>query len=141
MTTAHHRARAAYGRGAETLPPARQIVILYDAAIACLGEARQAAEQHRIEDRWRAAGRARAIVEALKGCLDFERGGEIAPLLDRLYGYLLHRMLAIDLHNEAAACDEVAARLAELRDAWAGVAGSVATPAVAPMAATAPLTA
>lgn len=127
MTPVQSRARAAYGRGAETLPPGRQIVLLYDAATARLTEAGSAAREGRIEDRWRAVGKARAIVEALRSCLDFERGGTVAPLLDGLYAYFLRRMQDIDLRNDAAACDEIAARLVELRVAWSTIGDGTST--------------
>lgn len=131
MTPAQSRARAAYGRGAETLPPGRQIVLLYDAATARLAEAGSAARDGRIEDRWRAVGKARTIVEALQGCLDFERGGAVAPLLDGLYAYFLRRMQDIDLRNDAAACDEIAARLGELRAAWSTIGEGSAVSSIA----------
>lgn len=135
MSMAQSRARAAYGRGAETLPPGRQIVLLYDAAIARIDEAGRAVREHRIEDRWRAVAKARRIVEALQACLDFEHGGTIAPMLDRIYGYLLRRMIDIDVTNDEAGCKEVADRLRELREAWAEIENTRVGPAPTPEAA------
>ena len=62
--------------------------------------------------------KAAAIVDALHACLDFERGGDIARLLDRLYIYVGLRLQAINTANDPALCDEVIARLGDLREAW-----------------------
>jgi flagellar protein FliS len=125
MTNARVRATAAYGQAARTIPPALQVVMLYDGAIGRLREARRAVEERRVEDRYRAVEKAAAIVDALHACLDRERGGEVAALLDRLYTYASVRMQLINTHNDAGVCDELVARLTELRDAWRGIAEGV----------------
>ena len=122
MTNARVRATAAYGQAARTMPPALQIVMLYDGAIGRLREARRAVEEGRVEDRYRAVEKAAAIVDALHACLDMERGGEVAALLDRLYTYASVRMQLINTRNDVGVCDELAARLTELRDAWRAIA-------------------
>ena len=128
MTLAHTRARAAYGRAAETLPPVRQVLMLYDGVMARLHEARRAIEAGRIEERHAAVTKAAAIVDGLHACLDFDRGGAIAPLLDRLYAHVALRLQAINVSNDPRICDEVAGHLGELRAAWAVIAqGGAAT--------------
>ncbi len=121
----HHRAVAAYGQAAETIPPLRQIVMLYDGAILRLQEAKRAIAEDRIEDRHRAVSKAAAIVEALQGCLDFERGGELATHLDRFYTYVGFRMRQIDVRNDATICDELIARLGEMRGSWEAIENGV----------------
>jgi flagellar protein FliS len=112
----------AYGQAAETMAPARQIVLLYDGAIRRIREARHAIEARRINDRYAALAKATAIIEGLQGCLDLERGGAIARNLDQLYTYLVLRMTRINLEDDVAICDELTARLSELRDSWARIA-------------------
>ena len=116
------RVTTAYGQAAETLAPARQIVLLYDGAIRRIKEARHAIEARRINDRYQALAKATAIVEGLQGCLDLEHGGIIARNLDQLYTYLVLRLQRINLENDVAICDELTARLSELRDSWARIA-------------------
>src|SRR5690349_12953042 len=116
------RAAAAYGRAAQTIPPVRQIVMLYDGALGRLREARQALVEGRIEDRFRAVQKASAIIDGLHACLDFERGGEIAPLLDRMYGYIGLRLQQINIRQDPAIRDELIGHLGELRRAWNTVA-------------------
>ncbi len=117
----HHRAAAAYGQAAQTIPPLRQIVMLYEGAILRLQEARQAILDDRIEDRHRAVSKAAAIVDALHGCLDFEAGGEVATHLDRFYTYVSFRIRQIDIANDVSICDELIARLGEMRGSWAAL--------------------
>ena len=52
------RAVSAYGQAARTLPPARQIVLLYDGALRRLREAREALVEGRVGERWRAVQKA-----------------------------------------------------------------------------------
>ncbi len=122
-------AASVYSRAVDTIPPIRQVVLLYDAAMRRVREARRAIAEGRIEDRFRAVERATAIVEALHQCLDFDRGGEIAALLDRYYTYLHFRLQAINMRNDPAICDEVLERLAEMRASWAKIAGFEEEPA------------
>lgn len=112
----------AYNAAAGTLSPAHRIVMLLDGAIGFLARARAAIADGRIEDRHRMVLKARAIVDALQACLDLDQGGAVAANLDRLYTYLSFRMSLIDLRNDPEICLEVAARLAEMREAWATLA-------------------
>jgi flagellar secretion chaperone FliS len=114
------RAATAY-RDADTQPPARQIVLLHESAIRRLEAARVAIAERRIEARFQLVMKAHAIVAALQSCLDFEQGGEIAPMLDRLYSHMLDRLTAINLQNDPAICGELIALLGRLRDGWAAI--------------------
>jgi flagellar protein FliS len=104
------RAMSAYGQAAETLAPARQIVLLYDGAIRRTKEARRAIESRRVNERFIAIEKATAIIEALHACLDYERGGEIARNLDRLYTYVVVRLQRANLTDDGSICDEVVER-------------------------------
>ena len=115
------RAAAAYGR-AEHQSPARQVALLCARAIRYLGEARAATEERRIEARFAAVTQAHTIGGGLRACLDFTHGGEIAPLLDRLYAYLLGRLTQINLRDDPAICDEAIGLLTRMRDGWAEIA-------------------
>jgi flagellar secretion chaperone FliS len=124
---AMRRAINAYGQASATLAPAQQIVLLYEGAIRRIKEARSAILARRIDERCRAVQKATAIVEGLQSCLDHERGGEIARNLDRLYTHMTFRLQRINLTNDPAICDEVIARLEQLRGAWAQLAAGTAT--------------
>jgi flagellar protein FliS len=116
------RALSAYGQAAETLAPLRQIVLLYDGAIRRIKEARLAIELRSVKDRHTAVQKASAIIDALHAALDHERGGEIAAQLDKIYTYVGFRLQRINLDSDPAICDELVARLGELRASWARIA-------------------
>jgi flagellar protein FliS len=124
MSPMQQRARAmtAYQTAALTVTPARAIVMLYDGAVQRLQQAGRAITEGRIEERYRLVGKAHAIVHGLQCQLDFAAGGEVALLLDRYYAYLLHRMTQINVRNDPAICDEVIARLRDMRASWAAIA-------------------
>jgi len=76
------------------------------------GETQQKGEQIR---------KAVALLDGLRGSLNTEAGGDIAANLDALYDYMGRRLVEANAHNQTALLDEVAALLAEIRDAWEGV--------------------
>ncbi len=125
------RAVSAYGQAAETLAPARQIVLLYDGAIRRIREAREAIERRAFKERYLAVSKAAAIIDALHACLDHQRGGEIASNLDRLYTHFAMRLQHINLKDDPQICDELVARLGELRASWAEIAEAGASPGTA----------
>ena len=134
---AMQRAMTAYGQAAETLAPAKQVVMLYDGAIRRIREARAAVEAGRVGDRAVALGKATAIIDALAACLDHERGGEIAANLDRIYTYVSFRLQRVNLTDDVAICDQLTELLTELRQSWAKLAEGGSASAT-PAAATAP---
>ena len=86
----------------------------------------------RIADRCLAVRKATAIIEGLQSCLDHARGGEIARNLDRIYTHVIFRLQRINLTDDPAICDEVIARLDQLRAAWAQLAGGAPAAAERP---------
>lgn len=130
-----NQAMSAYGRAANTMPALQQVVLLYDGAIARIRETKTAIERSHVQERFTAASKAAAIVEALAASLDHDRGGVIAANLDRLYGDVAFRLHALALEPDPSICDVLAGRLQELRDAWAQLA---ARPADGALQGTAP---
>ncbi len=63
-------------------------------------------------------GKAIALIDGLRGALNMDAGGDIAGNLEALYEYMNRRLVEANASNETAALDEVAALLAEIRDAW-----------------------
>lgn len=118
------KALNAYGQAEETIPPAKQIVMLYDGVLRHIANARSAVVDRRINDRFTAVQKATLILEALQSCLDHEQGGDIAPQLDRLYNHYIFRLQAINVQDDPAICDELSAQIGELRESWATLAKS-----------------
>lgn len=118
------KALNAYGQAEETIPPAKQIVMLYDGVLRHIANARSAVLERRINDRFMAVQKATLILEALQSCLDHDNGGDIAPQLDRLYNHYIFRLQAINVEDDPAICDQLAAQIGELRESWATLAKS-----------------
>lgn len=133
--TALQKAMNAYGQAVDTIPPAKQIVMLYDGILRHIANAQKAIADRRVNERFIAVQKATLILEALQGCLDHEKGGEIAPQLDRLYTHYIFRLQAINIENDPAICDELAGQIGELRASWATLATQGASPS-APVTAT-----
>ena len=62
--------------------------------------------------------RALAILHALQSCLDFEKGGEVAENLFRLYEFARQQLLASFRSGTAERISLAITSLTEIRDAW-----------------------
>lgn len=112
-------ARVGVETGVESSDPRRLVVMLYDGALACIGEARAHLARGDIPAKGIAIGRAmRILQEGLEASLDRSAGGDIARQLADLYEYIARRLLIANLRNDQASLDEAARLLAELRGAW-----------------------
>ena len=94
------------------------IVLLYDSAIQAIELAGDGIARSHQPDKARFLGRAVAIVGELSSVLDFERGGEIAKSLYRLYDYMLSELTQANLRNDADRLNGPLRCLKELRGAW-----------------------
>lgn len=102
-----------------TATPLGLVIMLYDGAISFISKAEDAA---RSGDWERASGllrRAQDIVYELMGCLDMDKGGQIAVNLFRLYEYMGYRLVQAQIRRDAAPAAEVREHLSSLRQAWA----------------------
>jgi flagellar protein FliS len=135
MVTSH--AAQAYARigletGVAAASPQRLIVMLYDGAIAGIGEARSHMVEGRTAAKGRALGKTISIIdEGLKAALDTSQGGAIAQQLMDLYDYIGRRLLLANLRSDVALLDEASRLLTELRGAWASLAERQPAPAAA----------
>lgn len=111
----------AYNLATQTVPKTRQVVMLYDGAIRFMKQARQAVEENRIEDRFNLLMKVSEVLIGLQGCLDFENGGEIAPILYDYYSSLDARILYVQRTNDLKILDSVIAELKQMRGAWGNV--------------------
>lgn len=94
------------------------IVLLYDSAIQSLELAREAILTNNYKDKARFLDRSMAIVGELSSVLDFERGGEIAVSLHRLYDYMVQQCIQANLRHNGKHLDGPIRCLSTLRDGW-----------------------
>jgi len=62
--------------------------------------------------------RASRIVVGLQAALDLDKGGDLATNLNELYGYIVRRLLHVNIHNDLTALEEVHGLISEVREAW-----------------------
>ncbi|MDW8051969.1 MAG: flagellar export chaperone FliS [Armatimonadota bacterium] len=102
----------------ETASPVRLIVMLYDGAIRFINEAAYAIRQRDYETKNAKIQRAQRILTELICSLDFEKGGEIARNLYRLYNYMYNQLIEANIEDSYERLEHVVNLLSELREAW-----------------------
>jgi len=110
---------------------AQIVVLLYDAAVQSIELARRGIDTQNLQDKGRFLGRAISIVGELNSVLDFERGGEIALSLHRIYEYILTELLAANARNNTHHLDGPLRCLTTLREGWREVAAQQQAPLAA----------
>lgn len=101
-----------------TASPARLVGMMYEKAITLLKLAIKAIEAGDIQARHNANARAIEIIEHLSMTLDTEKGGKIASNLERLYPFMIRRLINVDVHNDPQPAREVIALLEPHYESW-----------------------
>jgi flagellar protein FliS len=115
--------------GVAAADPHKLILMLFDGTLAAIAKARLAMSRGEIAAKGAAISKAIEIIDGgLKASLDVSAGGVLAERLAALYDYMLNRLLAANLRNDASLLDEITRLLNELRGAWAQI-GNAAAPA------------
>lgn len=102
--------------------PAERVVLLYDGAIKFLLKVKAAIDEKNVQERFNNNKRASDIIFYLQDTLDMEKGGEISANLYRIYGYMLRRLIDVDIQNDKEAADDVIEKLRELNVSWKRIA-------------------
>jgi flagellar secretion chaperone FliS len=106
----------------KTANPMQLIVILYDAAIYSLREAREHIERKDIENRSRSVNKCISIISELQSSLNLKSGGAIADSLNRLYNYMKGRIFTANAQQNPQPLEEIESLLENLRSAWRTIA-------------------
>ncbi|MFY8272919.1 flagellar export chaperone FliS [Pseudoalteromonas sp. SSDWG2] len=101
------------------------IQILMAGALEKLVHAKVAIEHKNLEAKAEHLGKASSIIDALRGCLDFEAGGEVSENLYALYSYMLDQLIDATVENNAAKVEEVSVLLKEIKSAWDAIPADV----------------
>jgi flagellar protein FliS len=101
--------------------PHQLVQMMLDGALGRIAAARGAMESGAIASKGALIGKAIGLIDGLRGGLNLERGGEIAANLSALYAYMGQRLLEANLRNDAAALDEVAGLLKQIRSGWEAI--------------------
>ncbi|MGE6321192.1 flagellar export chaperone FliS [Pseudomonas oryzihabitans] len=102
--------------------PHRLIQMLMEGGLTRIAQARGAIERGWTAEKGELIGKAVGIVGGLRNGLDFDKGGELAQNLDRLYDYMIAKLTEANVHNDLARLDEVANLLREIKSGWDAIA-------------------
>jgi flagellar protein FliS len=105
--------------------PHRLVEMLLAGAISRIARARGAIMRNDFTLKIESILSAAAIIEHLRMILDMKAGGEVARNLAALYDYMLRRLIHANADNDAAALEEVAKLLREVKLAWDAIPLSV----------------
>jgi flagellar secretion chaperone FliS len=105
-----------------TAPPERLVVMLYDGAIRFFFQAAAAMREGVRPTALERLARGEAIVDHLLETLDMS-AGEVAERLEGVYVFCKRLLLEARLGDDAGKVDLVREYLADLREAWAEIAG------------------
>lgn len=114
----HSQARSAYTAASNAVSPLQAVVMLYDGMIRSITAAKLAIEEGRIEDRFNSTKKASQILLGLQANLDFEKGGDVSPMLSQFYDTMFARFQQINSSNSIELCDEVVRSLSNVRKSW-----------------------
>ena len=112
----------------ESASPMELVVMLYDGAIRFLQEARDANERKDPWARARSASKAIAIVDHLQNTLNVEEGQAVARELDRIYDYMMTRLLDVTIKRDPSGLEEVQRLLTTVREGWAQASATASPP-------------
>ncbi len=108
----------AYSKASHTVPKTKQVVMLYDAVIRNMQQARAAMEEQRIEERYHKLVKASDIIIGLQACLDFDQAEQAAQVLYEFYSSMEMRINGLHRSNDAQLCGELIEELKEMRAMW-----------------------
>ncbi len=106
----------------ETASPHKLIAMLLQGAIQRCEQARTALSEGKVETARPLLIRSQEIVTELMMALDFERGGEIAQNLLRLYEFVHGRLVEANVRRNPSAIEEALVVLRGVAEAWAAIA-------------------
>jgi flagellar protein FliS len=107
-----------------TATPGQLVVMLYDGCLRFLNQAAYAMRGGDMAESYARLSRAEAIIEELHSTLDMEKGGVVASRLQGIYVFCSKHLLDARRNREPENIEKVSELLAELRDAWAQIAGA-----------------
>lgn len=98
--------------------PHRLIQMLMEGGLSRLAQARGAMQHGQVAVKGELISKAIGIIGGLREGLNLQSGGEIAANLDRLYEYMIARLVEANLSNDVALIDEVAGLLRNVKSGW-----------------------
>jgi len=98
--------------------PEQLVVILLEGAQRFLNQASTAIRNRDIPGKARSINKVSAIIEELTVWLDFEKGGDVATNLARVYDWWLHELFEASQANSPDRLDHLMNQISDIRGAW-----------------------
>lgn len=98
--------------------PEKLILLLYDGAIKFIRKGQQSLENEQLEEAHNNLIRAQNILVELMGSLNFDKGGEIASNLFRIYEFMHYTLVQANVKKEPEPLGRICEQLKHLRDSW-----------------------
>ena len=98
--------------------PHSLITQMFDGALTRISRAQGAIQRGEIATKGEQISKAVMIIGGLEGCIDHQRGGELADNLSRLYQYMGLALTEANIHNDLDKLAEVSRLLLEIKSAW-----------------------
>lgn len=114
-------ARAYFSTKVNTTSQEELVVMLFEAAIKFLEQAKIKIEEKDYQEKGNAISKTLDIIAELDSSLNTERGGEVAQNLHALYQFCQSRLLMANLKMDVKIIDEVIGMLKQVGSAFAEV--------------------
>ncbi|KIH85941.1 flagellar export chaperone FliS [Pseudomonas batumici] len=102
--------------------PHRLVQMLMEGGLDRIAQAKGAIQRNDIPGKGVAIGKAIDIVGGLREGLDLEKSADTVGDLDKLYAYMMTRLLEANVHSDIQMLDEVAGLLTTVKEGWDAIA-------------------
>ncbi len=102
----------------ETASPVKQIVLLYDKAITLMKVTIQSIQNKDLKGKIESIYEIETIINALDSFLDFEKGGQIAENLHKIYQFILDQLIIVNAKNDIKLMEDLIEIMDILREGW-----------------------
>jgi flagellar protein FliS len=106
----------------ETVDPVRLVVMCYDAIVKDLQDAKKYHQERNIEASYDKIRHAQDVITELLVGLDYEKGGDIAVNLGRIYNFVLRQLITVNTRTKPEYYDPLIRIMESLKEAWEQVA-------------------
>lgn len=111
----HHKI---YKDATHMVPKTKQVVMLFEGVIKHVRQAISAIDSDDVQMRYNSLTKACEIINGLQLSLDFDNGGEIAPILYDYYLGIEMRLMSVHQSNDKAMCEMCIGHLEMMKSAW-----------------------
>ncbi len=106
----------------KTASPIQLVCMLYDGAIKFANFALTGIKENNIEKKTVNIIKTEKIINELRISLNFDKGGEIASNLDKLYDFMYTYLMDANTNNDTSKLEHVIKLLVMLRESWYAIA-------------------